>query len=331
MANTITFDGKPYACEAGATVLECLDAHGVAPPSSCRTGVCQTCLMRATHGKPPSAAQKDLKPTLVAQNYFLACICRPEADMTVALPSAELNARVPAQLLARTLLGGDIASLLLRCAAPIEYRPGQFITLFRPDGLTRSYSLASLPSGDAQQIEIHVRRVPGGRMSQWLLDDLAVGAAVDISMARGSCFYLADSPDRALVLVGTGSGLAPLWGIVRDALEQGHRGPIYLYHGSHSPAGLYLVDALRKLEAQYPNFHYIPCVSDLSQANGYTAGRANDVALAQHPDLSGYRVYLCGRPEMVASMKQAAYLNGASLRDIHADPFVMSSAWGSGA
>lgn len=325
MAITLTYDNRRYHCDTGKSVLECLEIHGVAPPSSCRSGVCQTCLMQAIKGKPSRHAQKDLKPTLVAQNYFLACTCIPEHDMEVAPPGANIHARMPTRLVARTMLNNEIASLILQSESPLEYRPGQFIGVFRKDGLARSYSLASQPHVDSRRLEIHVRRLPGGRMSQWLHDDVAIGEQIHVTGARGSCFYLPGQTTQPLLLVGTGSGLAPLWGIVCDALNQGHCGPVYLYHGSHSPTGLYLVDALRRLEAEHPNFYYIPCISAPGGAAGLTAGRADEVALAAHPDLFGFRVYLCGHPEMVNHMKQAAFLNGASMRDIYADPFIIKS------
>lgn len=245
--------------------------------------------------------------------------------MEVALPGADLGARIPTRLVSRTLLNKEIASLTLQSELPIEYKPGQFIGLFREDGLVRSYSLASQPHLDPYRIEIHVRRLPAGRMSRWLHDDVPIGGEIYVTRARGDCFYLSGQTNQPLLLVGTGSGLAPLWGIVRDALSQGHRGPVYLYHGSHSPAGLYLVDALRRLEAEHANFRYIPCVSAPAEAAGFTAGRADEVALEKHPDLSGFRVYLCGHPQMVNHMKQAVFLNGTSIRDIYADPFIISS------
>jgi ferredoxin-NADP reductase/ferredoxin len=320
----ITYQGKTYECADGATVLDCLTAGGVAPPSSCRSGVCQTCLMRAVKGAPPPAAQKDLKATLIAQGYFLACICRPEGDLEVTLPSADVDRRLAATLLDKNPLNNDIVELIFACDAPLEYQPGQFIALWRSDGLSRTYSLASLPQETPHQIALHVRRVSGGRMSNWLHDELPLGAQVEISAARGNCFYLAGKPDQPLVLVGTGSGLAPLWGILRHALRNGHRGPVWLYHGSHTVEGLYLQQSLRDLETRYDNFHYVPCISGTPAPDGYLHERANTAACEQHADMSGYRIFICGHPQMVAAMKRDAYLNGAALQDIHADPFVIN-------
>jgi NAD(P)H-flavin reductase len=58
---------------------------------------------------------------------------------------------------------------------------------------------------------------------------------------------------------------------------------------------------------------------------GMREGRAEAQALCDHPQLKGWRVYLCGHPGMVQTAKRKAYLAGASLTDIYADPFVLSA------
>jgi len=135
-------------------------------------------------------------------------------------------------------------------------------------------------------------------------------------------------------LIGTGTGLAPLYGILRDALHSGHRGDIRLYHGSRIPEGLYLGDALSALASEHGNFHYMPCLSGEVGAcdtgaggapanNAIRQGRADAEALKDYPDLTGWQVFICGYPAMVQAAKTAAYLAGASLDAIHADPFEM--------
>jgi NAD(P)H-flavin reductase len=123
-----------------------------------------------------------------------------------------------------------------------------------------------------------------------------------------------------MLLIGNGTGLAPLIGIARDALNDGHSGAIHLYHGTRRSEGLYLDDALRELDADFENFHYTPCTSR-EESPGTRRGRAEEVALTDHPDLSGWRVYLCGYPPMVHDMQRRAFLAGASLADIYIDPF----------
>ncbi|MCX7187625.1 MAG: oxygenase, partial [Proteobacteria bacterium] len=85
--------------------------------------------------------------------------------------------------------------------------------------------------------------------------------------------------------------------------------------------GLYLEAELAQLMGRHKNFNYVPCTSGDEPAAGYLPGRALDMALARHQDLGGWRVYLCGNPDMVNSAKRKTFFAGASLKDIHADPF----------
>lgn len=318
----ITFAGVDYSCNPGETVLEALLRQGAEPPSSCRSGSCQTCMMRAVAGTPPADAQKGLKPTLQHRGFFLACICKPEMDMTVAVAGEEALPRIATTVVEKSMLNSQIARLRLRPESAIDFQSGQFINLHRPDGLIRSYSIASLHNEGV--IELHVERVANGRMSGWLHDDVRAGDNIEIDGPHGDCFYLSEKPQQNLLLIGTGSGLAPLWGIARSALEHGHQGEIHLFHGSRSPEKLYLVDELRALASQHGNFFYTPCVSGENSA-GFTAGRANEVALQRFPKLGGWGVYLCGHPEMVNNTKRDTFLAGANFQDIYADPFTISS------
>lgn len=318
----LSFQGQTYACEDGETVLESLTRQGATVPSSCRSGACQTCLVRALNGVPPVAAQEGLKNTLRAQNYFLACVCRPTTDLEVALPTEDVLRRTTAIVITKEPLNQDILRLTLQCRAPLDYRPGQFVHVARPDGLTRSYSVASLPH-EPRTVELHVRRLPGGVMSGWLHDTVAVGDELQVAGPSGNCFYTLGKQEQGLLLVGTGSGLAPLLGIARDALHQGHAGPIHLFHGSWNPEGLYLVDELLQIAALHANFTYTPCV-DVKAPIGYENGRADQVAFARLPAMKNWRVYLCGHPEMVKTARKRAFLAGASMKDIYADPFVIS-------
>jgi NAD(P)H-flavin reductase len=127
------------------------------------------------------------------------------------------------------------------------------------------------------------------------------------------------------LLIGTGSGLAPLYGIARAALYQGHTGPVRLFHGSRHRGGLYLIDELNELGAEFSNFDFIPCVSGPDVPHGYTSGRPSDVALQELPDPKGWRIFLCGHPDMVAMTRKKAFLAGATMKDIYADAFRVGS------
>ncbi|MDF9391221.1 MULTISPECIES: 2Fe-2S iron-sulfur cluster-binding protein [Methylococcus] len=321
---SITYGGNTYPLDKHQSVLDCLVGHGAPVPFSCRSGVCQTCLMRAVRGVPPEDSQRGLKDSLKLQNYFLACVCHPTDDLEAALPQ-EVVCSLPATVTALEPLNGEIMHVSLECHAPLEYRAGQFINLFRDPTLGRSYSLASVPGHD-EHLHLHVRRLPQGRVSGWIHEELRAGQTVEIRGPSGDCFYVPGRPEQEMVLIGTGSGLAPLYGILRDALRRGHSGPIRLFHGSRNRAGLYLTGELRELARNHSNFEYVPCVSGEEPAPGLEGGRAHEIAFREIGDFKDKRLFLCGHPEMVSAAKKRAFLAGAAMKDIYADPFNVNAA-----
>ncbi len=321
----IRYQGTHYDCTEHQSVLDVLLANQLAIPSSCRSGQCQTCLMQAISGKPPAAAQQGLKDTLKTQNYFLACSCIPQEDMEITLPDAS-DLRMKAIVKHIEKLSNEVVSICLQSDVPIAYRPGQFINLFRDENTARSYSLASLPDQD-DCMQLHVRKVPGGRMTGWLHEEIACGTQVEISQAAGTCFYAPGNMEQPMLLIGTGTGLAPLYGIARDALSHGHKGEIRLFHGSMNRDGLYLHGALQALATEFANFRYFPCISNEAVNDPLiTSGHVLDIAMQQHGNLSGWRVYLCGNPDMVKAARKKTFLGGAAMNDIYSDAFIPAQA-----
>jgi NAD(P)H-flavin reductase/ferredoxin len=320
----VSFENAVYPLVDGDSVLDCLLRNGIDIPNSCRSGACQSCMLQAADGDVPEGAQVGLKATYVAQDYFLSCSCRPNDDMRVArIDNASLSAKATVHSI--DALNSTVARLRLIPQSDLAYNPGQFLNLVREDGLLRSYSVASVPALD-DFIELHIARVEGGRMSGWVHDTLQPGDVVELRGPQGDCFYTPGEPDKPLFLLGTGTGLAPLYGIVRDALHQCHQASIHLFSGSLALEGLYLVDELRALAEAHANFHYYPCALRGEPTEGIDLGAVDEFALQTVPDLKGHRVYLCGAPDMVRLMQRKTFLAGATMKEILADAFLESPA-----
>ncbi|MBI1194222.1 MAG: 2Fe-2S iron-sulfur cluster binding domain-containing protein [Gammaproteobacteria bacterium] len=317
----IRFEGQDFVCGEEESVLACMTRHGVMIPSSCQAGACQTCMIRALEGRPTPESQQGLKDTLRVQNYFLACMCKPTENMTIGLST--VSPAYHTVLREKTVLNESVVRLRLDRPAGFHYRAGQFINLVRPtDQLTRSYSLASVPEDG--HLELQVKRVPDGKLSNWLFDAFEVGDAVEFFGPAGDCFYVSGAAEQPLLLVGTGTGLAPLYGILRDVLAQGHTGPIHLFHASLAAPGLYLEDELRALERANEQFHYVPCVLHGDAPAGGRQGNIAELPMAVLGSLDGYRVFLCGDPPIVNALRQKCFIAGASMQDIYSDPFVFT-------
>ncbi|MCX7066343.1 MAG: FAD-binding oxidoreductase [Methylococcales bacterium] len=316
----LTLNGVTFTSQPNETVLDTLLRENIQIPNGCRQGICQSCLMRSVDVPPPVSAQVGLNQTQQKQNYFHACVCYPEQDMMLALLESEQTIFITARVIQKQLLTVDIVRVIVECDTNLTFFAGQFVNLLRDDGLTRSYSIANRPQAD-NRLEFHIRRLPNGQFSNWVHDELVVGSTLTLSEPKGSCHYLSGSEAQPLLLIGTGSGLAPLCGIISDALEQSHSGDIHLFHGSRHHEGLYLVDEMRELAIKHANFYYTPCLSGDNVIADTVQGRAHDVALSTIENLKGWRVYLCGHPDMVNHSKRLAYLKGASIKDIYADAF----------
>jgi ferredoxin-NADP reductase len=101
---------------------------------------------------------------------------------------------------------------------PFSYRAGQFCTfLVRVDGraLLRSYSMSSAPETDTELMTT-VKRVPGGAVSNWMIDNLVEGDQIELTRPRGAfCLRPAGTP---LLGFSGGSGITPILSLVKSAL-----------------------------------------------------------------------------------------------------------------
>jgi CDP-4-dehydro-6-deoxyglucose reductase, E3 len=314
----LDFEGRRYELSNGETVLECLERQGEQTPSLCRSGVCQCCLLKARSGEVPKLAQQGLKAGWKEQGIFMPCVCRPTTDLVIercdAVPSWS------SQVLQVESMSPRVLRVRLARPDGFQFEGGQFIQLVRAaDGLTRSYSLASLPSDDS--LELHVALQPEGQMSQWLAT--ACGEAVQLRGPLGECCHVAGEPDRPLLLAGTGTGLAPLWGVLRSALQAGHSAPIHLYHAAAGPEELYLWQAMADVAVAYPQIRIGASVAGGDAIDPRIDGAPlGDRVMAAAPSLPHSRVYLCGNPDFVRGTRRDMYLAGTPLDRIHADPFV---------
>ena len=316
---SIQFQSLSIDLREKESVLDALLRNDIPVSHSCRAGSCGSCLMRAVEGVVPARAQAGLKESWKARGYFLPCVCTPDSDLTIDAVDAE--SRVPATITQVEGLSPTILKVRLRTEAPFEYRAGQYVSIVREDGLARSYSIASLP--DEQELEFHVRLIAGGRMSSWLAG-AQLGTRVQLIGPSGECFYVHGRPDQPMVLIGTGTGLAPLYGIARDALQGGHRAPIQLFHGAVRPDGLYLRNELSRLSGMHSNFTYTPTVLEGDGSDTIALGPIGQVVAKQFSKLHGWRGFVCGDPALVHSLKKQIFLSGIASRDIHADAFLPS-------
>ncbi|NKB47684.1 MAG: ferredoxin, partial [Legionellales bacterium] len=199
--------------------------------------------------------------------------------------------------------------------------PGQYLNLTNPDGVSRSYSIANLPAKEGY-IELHIKLKDIGMMSQWLQKTAAIDTIVHIRGPFGKCYYM--NPEQSsfnMLLVGTGTGLAPLLAIIKMALNEQHQGKITLIHGGCQDSDIYNAEKLQTLASSYETFKYVPCV--LKSNGRYPEANIFDETLRHLSfDIQNTQVYVCGPKETTIKLKTKVFLTGVPSAKIFSDAFL---------
>lgn len=166
----------------------------------------------------------------------------------------------------------DTKSLVFDIPASLHdtfhYRPGQFLTLRIPHGerhLPRCYSLASSPlAGEPHRVT--VKRVADGRASNWICDQLKAGDEVEVMPPSG--IFTPKSLDGDFLLFGGGSGITPVFSILRSVLVAG-RGRVCLVYANRDERSVIFREELRALAATHPTrltiLHWLDSVQGVPQ------------------------------------------------------------------
>lgn len=323
----VSFANGAYDLLDNESVLDCLLRNKQDIPHACKTGVCQSCLVKAVAGTPGGKAQNGLKPTLQADGYALACQWIPEGDVSVKLPGLDESA-CEMLISALDLLGSGVMRLRLQPAPGttlFQSRPGQYVNVINPAGVSRSYSIANDYASDGY-IELHVANMPQGLFTGWLFQYAQPGDRLHVRGPAGSCFYVKETAqDFPILLAGTGTGLAPLYGILHDALRNSHSGPVTLLHGGRNIERLYYIDELQSLAQQHARFDYQPLVLEAAADDPrIRQGDLFEAALASLDParLADTRVFLCGAPDFVQQLRRKIFLKGVKSANIFCDAFV---------
>lgn len=313
--------------DSGSNLLDVLREHGLPISYSCMSGRCGTCRCRVVEGKVLNGGPESGRPLTAGKDtHVLACQAVLTDNCTIELPEVDDIVVHPARIIKAVVTGieeatHDIRRLRVKLSKPLEFSPGQYATVqFTPDHI-RPYSMAGLMA-DAE-MEFQIRKVPDGRVTDYVFSHLKVGDALRISGPMGTA-YLRKKHTAPMLCVGGGTGLAPVLSIIRGALEAGMTNPIHLYFGVRSQQDVYDADRLAELAACNPNLtvHIVVATGPIGVAQ--RSGLVTDAIRQDFSDLADWRAYLCGAPAMVEALNLMVASMGIAPSHIHADAFYTS-------
>jgi len=328
---TLHLTNQTIPVRAGETLLEAGLRHGLSLPYECRNGGCGVCRCTVLHGSVDHGAyqRSALSDAQRASGQALLCCATPLSDLEVEVEGAA-RSRATEQHTARVEriehITPDLVRLTLALPAgkSIPFKAGQYINIVLDDGQRRAFSFANPPQLRGS-IELHVRRIPGGRFTGHVFTQMKVGDTLRFEGPLGE-FTLRESAHPILFVAGA-TGFAPVKSIVEDAFARGLTRPMCLYWGVRKRADLYAFELAQQWQREHPRFRFIPVLSEPDPADAWTGrnGLVHEAMLQDFPDLRAHEVYVCGSVKMVEAAVPAFLSQGVGEGMCFTDAFVPSA------
>lgn len=336
---TLRGSGHRFECDDKQSILAAGLEAGFMLPYNCRSGFCRTCKSKVVDGA-ISYADQPMTHYLTAeehaQGYALLCQANPRSDLLIEtdeiIGAENIPPRhTPCRVVAMDRAADDVMIVKLRLPQNenVRYFPGQHLAFHLGEGTKREYSIANAgrPEG-MTELELHIRHTPGGIFTDKLFNEMAVKALLKLETPLGTFFLRSDS-ERPVILMATGTGFAPIKAMVEHAIATGEidRRRFTLYWGGRREQDLYMAELAHGWAAAHPNFTFHPILSRGEEA-GWSgrAGYVQDRLLEDHPDLSGFDVYACGSPAMIAdAMHRFEAMGDAGPAHFYADEFLTAA------
>src|SRR5882757_5177906 len=329
-----------FSAAADEPLLDAAEHAALNLPRSCKGGNCGVCKARLLRGEIhyPNGAPLGLSAAEIAEGMILLCQARARTDLTIEtfeMRAADSTApkRLPCRIERAVPLSHDVMGLFLRLpvAEDFIFEPGQYIDILLPGGRRRSFSIAS-PPHDARPLELHVRRVPGGEFTDRLFHDDMQSSLLTIEGPLGKFVYRPHTGHAPpMLLIGGGTGIAPLLSILKHVIENGIERDMRLFWGVRGEADLYAqatLDALSRRTAlsrassgRGASFRYAPVLSEAGASWRGLKGWVHEAAFAGLEDLESHEVYAAGPPAMIAALQREYAARGASSSRLYFDSF----------
>lgn len=327
---TLLPERRTFSVRATESILDAALRVGINLPHSCKGGSCGSCRAKVLTGSVtyPFGRPVGITSAEEAQGYSLLCEARAASDVSVDIreirPADDIEIRdLPCRIVRKELLAPDVLALFLQLPAVerFSFLPGQYLDIMLPGERRRSFSIAS-PPHDSRPLELHVRRAPGGEFSKRVFENLEEKALLRIEGPLGQFFYR-HRPELPALLVGGGTGYAPLKSMLRHVIEKGLERPLHLFWGARRAPDLYEDARVRAWVAARPSLRYTPVLSETTAQEGWTGrtGVVTEVLTSEYPDWSGVEVYASGPPAMIDTIQREAAARGLPPDRLHFDSF----------
>ncbi|WP_017727840.1 NADH:ubiquinone reductase (Na(+)-transporting) subunit F [Halalkalibacterium ligniniphilum] len=333
--------GIEMEVEEDETVLEAAFRQGIALMHGCKEGQCSTCKSMLIDGDIEMERYSTfaLNEMEKEEGYVLLCKTIPYSDLTVELLQFDeeaLKMSVPIKTCSTVVekiesLTHDIRKLSLKIenSEQLTFHSGQFVDIYLPGEDTyRSYSMANTPS-QSNRLEFMIKIFKGGKFSTLLDEKLKLGDQLTIRGPFGNCIRR-DENTGDIILLGGGSGMAPLWSILNDMAEKNVKRKVTFFYGARTKNDLFYLEKFKQIASKLEDFTFIPALSESDPSDNWDGetGLITEV-LERHIDpslaKSDLEAFLCGPAPMIDASIEVLKRKGVTSDRIFFDKFVPAS------
>ena len=208
-------------------------------------------------------------------------------------------------------------------APALEYHSGQYISIqVNVSGIPtrRAYTLSSSPTRP-ENWTLTVKRVQGGKVSNYLHDNLKPGMQLQASSPRGQFNLVDATPSEHYLFISAGSGITPMIAMTRYLIDTQSPSQIHFIYFTRSVDDIIFAYELKKLNEQHANFNLEIILSDIP-AKGYKSGLIRESLLNElMPSLSNHAVYTCGPAPFMNILEMYLMQQNFDMQYFHKESF----------
>lgn len=317
-------NNKTYTCEENTSLLQAALDSGIALEYSCLNARCSSCRVKILEGEVENLQDEQvLTAEEKAAGYVLSCNVVPRSevvldveDLAVTLPKPQVT---PCKINSITAVAPHIVEVVLRLPPKVDFQflAGQYIDIIR-NGQKRSYSI-NHSQCKGNELRLFIRNYEGGLFSQYWFNEAKTNDLLRMEGPLGTFFYRSNPACEEIVLLATGTGIAPIKAILdqwQQQPEQVKDKKIWLLWGGRKKEDLFW-----QPKTTLTNFTYIPVLTREDEWQG-TKGYVQEIALQQPIHWQKAQVYACGSEVMIQSAQKLLTQQGLKEENFFSDAFV---------
>lgn len=321
---------KKFNCDANTTIFEAAKASGILLEHSCLTARCRSCIVKIKEG---STIDKIDDLVLTAQekseNFTLSCNSFPTSDLILDIEDlGEIEwyekKIVPTKIQAIEIVTPDVIKVKLKLppTANFKYNSGQYVNLIK-GAIKRSYSVANAFQENTS-LDFFIKKYENGLMSKYWFEEAKENDLLRLEGPLGS-FFLRESNKKNIILLATGTGIAPIKAILEKVIENEVKfadKTFWLFFGARHLQDIFWEPThhLEKIKLNYTKV----LSREVAPFNG-VKGYVQDAVLKANIDLTDAQVYACEYNDMIQSAKELLIKNNVSENNFFSDAFICTN------